>query len=524
MERPADKIKVVINEETHKNTKNNKTSKTNKNKEKQQKTKNVQTNPGNSRPRWRPGSWFGTDENRRITQTANRANRLAPVINREHVARAAAAIALPAETLPVRMSLGSSGTSTGVAKTYIRDSQDPSRTGSPIYAPIGTRYYFIYRDYLRSAVIYHPNPSAEVAIYDFVFDIGNETTSEFLPMPALSEFDLPVAYLTSNPLADWMPHGLQLYCGQDTNASTGYVWCDAGAVLTWNLSVPLPSLQTTLIRVKRWDGSNVIDEAGLLINFLTGEDTRTMTIVAPGYYRFNVQSSWDTYTLHAKIQWNTETMQHRCVHQFEGLNSVVTSVRVNAVSFLYNNTSSVLTKNGSIAAKQFPKGTDFWDVMANGYDTVASASNAKEHQLKDGLYAFLKPTQPSDFDLLDYHHTGHLTGDLTATHFPIVPVSGILAVVLQFEDGGGSAKYHINHSVEFETDAQFFDVRPPVCSPFDIFQTIETVSNMTAICENPTHVREIRAKILSMIGAASRFIINNGPMMLKVAEFLATSL
>jgi hypothetical protein len=171
------------------------------------------------------------------------------------------------------------------------------------------------------------------------------------------------------------------------------------------------------------------------------------------------------------------------------------------VGLLVSNTAPTLNNNGNCAMTQFDPGVDVADVVnqfANGYQMVSQDTNAYVGSWINGMYGFLKPSDPSDFHMQHPFSYDPFADVMQNCSFPLVPSSGYLCSVFQVSvDAGattysaGAGHYIMTTSVEFSTTDIWFNSENPGPSDKAFEQASILLRPLPQFHENPLHFSDI---------------------------------
>jgi hypothetical protein len=296
----------------------------------------------------------------------------------------------------------------------------------------------------------------------------------------------------SNPLYPNRVHGDALFPGRIPNSNDNYFYASPGS----SLSVTNNSNSAgATIRIFRWwnDSRGQVSEQSLpalgYINY---------SVTLPGYYSFKavVASGFAPYNVGLSIFQATLSPSplvyiwgHFCMPSIYANSSNVNAVKTIGVGLCYTNDASPLNKQGKIAGIQLAAGS-IWSNYTN-YSAIASLSDCVSMPAENGIYGFLKPTQPRDMDFMAFET---VTGNSLATdaYWNIIPNSDFLCVSALVTTAAGQDGYWTpQYAIEYRTESQFVEVRSPVISPSVVDTAMMWISKLPQWHENPFHISDI---------------------------------
>lgn len=423
----------------------------------------------------------------------------------EHMAAAICSLALPDGSEPVRYSSRYASAPTACAAPFKRVTYKaiPDDTITQIL-PSSSLFGAVFRDPFRAAITYDPNANNDgdtTPSYRAIF-AGTSGTgiSTNLPSSAGSGgYPLPVECLVAQSTIQ--PHGPALFTGYlQSHPSERFIWCDTDCGLTVHLNNALIASAAIRVVINKYSKGVYLPEFGAA-NINTGEQATTYAVTTSGYY--SVVLRWQGsvipagYTADLLLQLGEKgTMCHHTLpNLFDNLASVQ-GVRMNGLSIMYTNTSSDLNNSGRVAGLQAPQSADWMTYAFGGFDSVSSALGATTMDVKKGMYGFLKPTQPDDYNIkgsFDYDLVQRVPVGCT---FKLECDSDYLVVYPEINIAGGRDGYwSLAYTIEYLTTDVFREIEHAECPVASYESAIQALVSIPQWHENKTHFKDIVKKI-----------------------------
>ncbi len=175
----------------------------------------------------------------------------------------------------------------------------------------------------------------------------------------------------------------------------------------------------------------------------------------------------------------------------------VAAIRMLGVSLCLTPLASPLNLSGAVAAVQVAQSTNWMTLLDNHnaegiYNGIASLAQAANGRFQQGMYGYLKPTQPSDFNMASVGEASAETDPADRTFGLINDKSDYLAFAVKCEDPQGQTHQITTvHNVEFRTNNLWFDARVPVATEKLTEEAMQIVRDQPQFCENPNHVEDL---------------------------------
>jgi hypothetical protein len=432
----------------------------------------------------------------------------------------------------LRLNLGWTGTG-----TFNSNSNNPANISSSDY-PI-----WLFRDYLRHAIIFDPNVNVGLEVGQFAINPNTSVSTSLNPqLPTTNSptafilagetINVPVQYIDYSQ-STYKPHGTILYSGTTDGfeGSPPFFFAHAADVINTAIysSAAVTATSQIVIGLNFFDGSTVRENTankpngttsagGALVNFGSGT-TSQLVITQTGYYSLTVYSQISTQLTFNVGTSTTPTVNfnivgsggvrfgHRSLRDFNLNSGSVTSTSIYGTSLLYTNTAPKDGRAGEFAFLQSPSSIYWLSYAANGYSSVATADNAYSTDITDGAFYPLFPTEIESLEPKQYHTISN--GNLLSSHYPLVHKDEYIVFWASVPSPASatslnpqSAQITISDSISYSTIDTWRETAPPVGTPDDLKNAILAVRRTPQGHRNPVHLREIWNSIL---GGARKF-------------------
>jgi len=423
-------------------------------------------------------------------------------------------LALPLEYKPVRFSDEYSNALTAIAAPWDRVDVAVNTVTTNQLIPSTQSLIFLFRDPLRFAVYYDPNTTAN-SVYTWY---GQDSTQEFgLMTPSANwglmttdALDLPV-YLKT-PYAQttdaYQPHGPMIFAGSVKGHPGRFIWVDKGMTLKINYSIDSAAVPTWHLDLyapggvqKGYQRAAGVTGAGQQVSFGPFSISGYIAIS----YKVSAACTLSISGAGITMDGVAPHFCHKALPHFESNFSSAEGVRITSVGLLQSNATNVLNLEGFICAFQVPQAKP-WQSFIDSVDTyrhVASEQGSKEFLLKTGCYAFLRPTQPNDFN---FRSTYVVEGSsFVDSFYPLDDISSYLVMCSKFADvAAQNFRWTYGAGIEYQTDDTWRDVEQAQVNSLEYSQALGKLRMIPQFYENPLHV----SSILGGIKDVANFIAN----------------
>jgi len=191
----------------------------------------------------------------------------------------------------------------------------------------------------------------------------------------------------------------------------------------------------------------------------------------------------------------------------------VQGVRMNGLSLMYTNTSSELNNSGRVAGLQAPQSADWMNYAFGGFESVGGSLNAVTMDVKKGMYGFLKPSQPDDYNFKGNFDYDPVNGCPIGGTFLLECDSDFLVIYPQINVSGGRDGYWSTcFTIEYLTTDVFREVGHSNV-PVDSYEAaITALVGIPQWHENKTHFKDIVKKIQDFASRAAQRIMKYAPL------------
>ena len=321
----------------------------------------------------------------------------------------------------------------------------------------------------------------------------------------------PIVPLWFDSTTGSAPHGPQLYCGVDpeVNGKEGYFWVDRGATISITQSIASPTDSVDLFAYHNAADTSLATLAFGSTPTISFTISNTVYPVANnngggrgGYFRLvynTVAPEGDDSSQGVKVtiqnQSNSDVYAHLALPNVANHLNHISRMRVNAASMLIRNMASSIAKNGSMQCASFEEGTD-WRGLIGVQQLInyAAIQNTYQGGAETGSYSFLHSGGQNDFSWFAYVNFDEGSTTPTQVQFPLKHCRFVCATASCTTQGGQPGLnffVHNTSAIEFQTNDQWYDARPPSASFRDTVDAIQLVRRETQFFENPSHLAKI---------------------------------
>lgn len=434
------------------------------------------------------------------------------------------------ETRAVRIQTGFNSSETALMKIHTRD--DISFCPTADLASYSTYNelthdslaFLQFRDPVRHVVFWHPNTSKAAYAYRLKFlDVTTQNTlTEFIQnMSITAPFNLRwLEPICLEHQGGWKPHGQVLPVGRVKDRQ-GFFFLMKGSFVTVSFGGGGAVEIVPVIAVG--DGYYEMGPQG---NLTTGQ---LWNVSKTGYYQLGVLAKTAipiSFTM--TVEYNpivTDNQSgvycHRMQYDFEEEAKVIDSARLLGVAFKLTPTTPEAAKGGFLYGKQFRQGANWLDQLGDPNSTLKSATavvsnlnNEEGISADKGMYGWLKPTDPGDFDLKSDWGRVNVT-NLVTYSFSVVPEHeylGCFANIPASSLGERAFKWNSYIIGDYATDSQYRDTAPPQLTKEVLTKVIEGSKTIRQFHENPLHLPSLLNAIYKAGGAIVNGVVDYGPM------------
>jgi len=355
--------------------------------------------------------------------------------------------------------------------------------------------------------VYDGNPGTTQFTYDLQFTSGNARVAQTTPASTVvitvvndeAVFE-PFASPYATCRTDYAPHGPTLYAGDDGETLRRYFWVDAGSSINWNIvASTFSGFTCDLIDLVVWRYNG---GAPVLVQSIPGSSatvwTDSMSVSKSDYYAIGYKIEFDvtfvdqTYTVGLSIQSTGPVMCHRALPNLESNFASALSIRVLGASLKCTNQASPLNRQGKITGFEVPEGIHWTDYLleTGAFGPLSRSQGAYTIPAQRGLYGFLKPSKPDDFNFISHIDTSN--GVVVDCSYPLKPKSSYLAIYSSISDPSGLDLYWTAAwSIEYLTSDVWREISASTISPESCMKALEMLRGAQQWHENPKHLSEI---------------------------------
>lgn len=392
--------------------------------------------------------------------------------------------------------------------------------------PADTYFAAFFRDPYRAYVAYDANSSTANDQYDFVFvdetsgGWGYEAT---IPAGVTMNFK-PVAALwnSSGSTGQYKPHGPYYYPGRWDDQYM--LWIDKGSKLKLNITEASDSGSFVFELHSFTTKYNPTVASVIVTPGVGGDGTATYNITESAYYSVSVTESIPSAKFSANIV-NDTGISHYGHHFLPGFDDNVYSVqalRLSALAIMFSPRASPLNLQGEIFAAQVPASAPW--ITYTDANTIDSAQGRGRKLAKQGIYAWLRPTQPSDWNFVETMKFTS-TNEIADGYFNLKGHSEYLALLATCTDTQGrDNRVTAWWGGEYRTKDSWRTLGVPTVSSQAFDEALEAMKFAPQFYENPSHL----AKIWSVVKSTTKAVLNGikryGPQIVSAATAFSNSM
>nr|URG16968.1 MAG: hypothetical protein [Narnaviridae sp.] len=402
-----------------------------------------------------------------------------------------------------------------------------------------------FRDPVRSLIHVDHNPTAQP--YDYSSNVV-PFKAQFPGGPFSAWTYFPVIPLRST--LDYSPHGPVLYPGMGPKSEGAYYWGELDSQFHVVNTSSTDTIQFRLSSYPFLGGAPAVAQVLTAAPGTTVQFTITNVFLggAPGGYfalSYNVTSNIVAgilfgVELHilssdpAVPTANRKVHCHLACQDFQDNSKAVGDLRHTAGSVMFTNTAALIGRNGSVAAKQVPRESQWFDYAEDSFSKISKLDKAyKSDTIDNGVYGYLKVVETSDLDFFfpsAMHQFGpdQLVDSALVSEpffFPLENDAEYLVVGIRIPGIAGRGGYWTNvDGLEYVTNDRFRSTATPDVSSAIWTIAAREITDMPQWFENELHIAELFSKIKDATKSALSFLHVNAGKIGTVAGLLASIL
>lgn len=457
-------------------------------------------------------------------------------------------VVLPCSTPPERVPSNTETVLTAVTAPWTSDTLDLRLPDSDTYyAAAGQLLYFVSRQAWCNTIMYTPNPSRRVAVYQVMFTdpSGTFSQSATIPVTQASVSLVDVAGAQADLSTAWKPHGDIMpgfYAGDGFKRHSGF-WLDATptntCLVTFN-GICDGTGFAPKVSLSQWNGRDwEIRFRGTTAAATSW--TATIVVNKPGYYVPGVSMHCNSSDGQLTMTWATSapSMAHRPMPALVNKLDSVLDGCVLGTALLITPLSAAMYRSGLIDALQTSRGISWYKVLgmnlASGFgatggltDDWSSLPGFQSRSAERGFYGFVKPSCAGAFDLNEVMQISEINAAATSysgLYAEIHPPCGWMCVRLsaQTPDLLGTSypmmddRVIVQTAFQYTTADRWFELKEPSLSPAAVIRAITALKNCQQFHDNPMHF----ADLLSFLSRAARGALRVAPTLLGALRTVA---
>lgn len=412
-------------------------------------------------------------------------------------------------------------------------------------------FFAVFRNPQRAWIMYDPNKAAQTFQYQLYGCTPTAGSAFILIAPAVSWVFAPrLAYNQVIPLhipymlatSTYQPHGGLVYAGKASGDEfRRFFWFDSASsgtasTITGTIN-SVAAGATVAVQLDMWNKNGDIALGTFTSTAITtGTPAFSITFVAntSAYYSLSVTCtvgptagtnalSGPSTIANLLFQGACSVYQHHCIPDFDTNMNVVDGLRIMGASVMYTNTAPDINKNGEITGYQAPEETD-WTEFAGANQQGLARLNKSQGKvilgIKEGMYEWMKITQPSDFNIKTFVDTRD--GVLYDSYWPLENESSYLVLYPTVPTPTGAAGFYtLAFALEYQTTNTWRPVSYCDTSEMDWDLALNHLRNIPQITTNSMHLRDIGKAIGTIAKTLIGGLIKYGPGAIDLASRFA---
>lgn len=397
---------------------------------------------------------------------------------------------------------------------------------------------FLFRGVECAAIIYDQNPAG--SNYTYTAGVVQEDGSvEFgalvealtfytVTIPPEDVYKFKIPYLV--PVQAYAPHGDRLYSGAVKGSTGRFFWVDEDAIITINAGEGVTG--NVSYYLDKYDQFGLIEKWKEIPVSYAGGSAILSTLKADtdpaAYYAVSVlnkeETPLDLIINDIAMGGTCSVFCHLSLPDLDSNLQRELGVRVNALSMMYSNTSSIEGLGGTISGFQFGQKTDWFDlIVADPLTEIQSKKGSHTTDIRKGMFGFLKPTKPQDFDLISYTELDK-SGNLVDSYYPLDDRGSFLAMAgaVPIGSGGNAGYFTLRYGIEYLSADTWAELKPAEVDEEIYHTALSMLKKIPQFHENSTHLNNLWNSITSGIGKAVNFGTKTLPDLMKLGDMVGS--
>lgn len=447
------------------------------------------------------------------------------------VSKVVSALVLPKESAPLRIGSGAYGSDpTGACNPWKEWPISFNDGVTPSTKDVGNMI-FAFRSCLR-ATVYSYNSNGKAYQY-----YGIET---------LRICGGERAYFNPGALEDQSalpgPHGPNLYSGRTglADPERGF-WADTGTSIEYVVGACVggSTLYIHILDGREWRSVHAIQVPPAGVSFST-------TALESGYYSFSLRNFSDAVAvplpesidLAITFKWgdNGQCWGHLPINDMEKQFASVDRVRMIGSSVMITNNSAAIQKQGTCVGVQLDCGTNWQE-----FTTFRSLSELRKAHIRpsdNGIYGFLKPSDPKDFDFIpefqrsiptngvgptDSDQELSMLPELSDAAFLIIPNQPFIGAAIDVSQSltGVTGYFTTAWSLEWLSNDMWRSLAMSDVDDITFSQAVHFITVTPQWHANGNHLEDLWSSIKSVAKSVVDGVMEYGPKILSAAAMVA---
>jgi hypothetical protein len=481
----------------------------------------------------RPVSISIVDKNTPAGQAAATNAKIMQAMRINSLEAIAGSIALPVSFPAIRWSSEFSQKRSATASPFAVTSANFGSAGTtyPQLAPLETAA-FLFRQPERNAILYQQNVAGALKGYTATMsDPQGGAPNNVIVLDGIPGELYPIIPTQFNSAQPYSPHGPILFPGSCKRSLGRFIWCDTCDELQVTVVSILSAGTVTPTMDYFGPDGLVIGFSSLFATTLVVGTPEILTLKAAGspagYYALHLSGtsatsgfSWQVYNYN--LGGIGSCFAHLALPGLSSNYQAVAGCRILGTSLMYTNTAAAIQLGGTVAMTQ-TNADDSWLSYVNTTSVlslISKETDSKTLNTTNGMYGFLKPTDPTDFDYKTHTKLGP-TGSIIDSYYPIDEQGSFIAQAVLVPAVAGAAGYYtVNNNVEYLTEDVWRATSPALASVRDFSVALDRIKNIDPFHENPLHLSEIWNGLKNAVSGVSQAVMKYGPNAMKIASLL----